>query len=183
MLRPSGTNLSGYCARSRDWRERASARAHERASSQDRREGGGDGGVRGRESAAASRVHAALCSGFSEALCLRESVKCPPLPTPRGKGDPPAPPRGRAAVREGGEQRAVPTSEDTSFQARPLRVLVLQTSPSRAPRATPGVSWATPRLHQGAHHAPSPSLSVFLFRGSAPAAQRREPRSVLCGPG
>lgn len=36
--------------------------------------------MRGRESAAASRVHAASCSGFSEALCLSESVK-PPVRT------------------------------------------------------------------------------------------------------
>ena len=47
----------------------------------------------------------------------------------------------RPAVREGGEeQRAVPTSEVTSFQAWPLRVRVLQTNLLRVvrPRASPG---------------------------------------------
>lgn len=48
-------------------------------------------------------------------------------------------PRGREAVREGGEQqRSVPTSEVTSFQAWPLCVPVLQTNLSWAPRASPG---------------------------------------------
>lgn len=47
MLCPSGHKPERVlCPEQRDWRE--SARAHERERSQDRREGGGDGGVRGR---------------------------------------------------------------------------------------------------------------------------------------
>lgn len=186
MLRPSGTNLSGYCARSRDWRERASARAHERASSQDRREGGGDGGVRGRESAAASRVHAALCSGFSEALCLRESVKCPPAPYPARKRRPSC-----AAERPGGRQgrrRAAGCAHErrhflpSTASARPGPADEPLAGAPCNPRSLLGHASAPPgRSPRSVAKSERVSFSRISSRCTAPGAPQRALRAWLSG--
>lgn len=146
-------------------------------------EGGGDGGVRGRESAAASRVHVASCSGFSEALCLSESVKSL-VRTRQPSCDARA---ASAAVSEGGEQqRGVLTSEDTAKHD-----LCASRSCRRAPRGRLvrpghllGCASAPPRRSRCSV---AKSERVSFSRdplGSARTAQGRAPRSsVLRGPG
>lgn len=158
------------------WRE------SEKKAGEGRRRRRGRWGERAGERAA-SRVHAASRSGFSEALCLSESVKSL-VRTRQPSCDARA---ASAAVSEGGEQQqGVLTSEDTAKHD-----LCASRSCRRAPRGRLmrpghllGCASAPPRRSRCSV---AKSERVSFSRdplGSARAAQGRAPcSSVLRGPG
>lgn len=133
MLRPSGTNLSGYCARSRDWRERerARTRASEQPGSQRRR--------RGRWGEGAGERGGQPCPRGLVLRVLRGS-----LPEGVRKVPPPSPPREEKATllrrREAGRPSGKAESSGLCPRAKTLpskHGLCASWSCRRAPRGRP----------------------------------------------
>lgn len=185
MLRPSGTNLSGYCARSRDWRERerARTRASEQPGSQRRRRGrwGEGAGERGGQPCPRGLVLWVLRGSLPEGV-----RKVPPPPHPARKRRPSC-----AAERPGGRQgrrRAAGCAHErrhflpSTASARPGPADEPLAGAPCNPRSLLGHASAPPgRSPRSVAKSERVSFSRISSRCTAPGAPQRALRAWLSG--